>query len=314
MKKYIFNLMLVLFLIGCSDNKYPPEQPTFATRLNELRQEFGVYDEELILESFRRGVDTTQVFFNGRINGKLWIGCYDSNSKTKIFEWVEDKKLDTVFHLYEGYGETVEYKIESFIIDYPYYYDEYLIFILRGGGDIYLDSPHIIDLYFVTKGSQVKKYKSLIHSSQTGYGCYLDIVPWENSVFSRHYSIFSEHFDDYVCFSLAGDSLYTIKNSEYLNIQNLEPVSIEEHIHCRSQTNTNEFFFQRFNLKADSVVWESKIKSPFEIIERDRQDSVILQKNSTTWDYSFFYTTFAEGKKYSIHLTVDVESGDIAVR
>ena len=308
--------MLTQFLFGCSKDESPAnELSVFESDniLDKLRKEYNIEREDLFLESFSNGIDTMQLFINGRINESLWIGCYDKTTKKQIFEWVEKEKLDTIFHLNIGYGEYSDVKVKVFHIKYPYYADGQLYFILWGyNPDISTNigiSGRIInsDLYFIKNNNLLKKQRSFTYPMEAFYQ---DIKPWFNSIFSKYQDNIN------ICFSANGDSLFSFKN-DWSTLERSEPIGIEECIEFNASffsSNVRDFHFKRHNLKTKGTLWENETKPLNNIPSNDRLDSTIIEKNNNIWTYSFFYTSYTDGAKYTKRTDLNIEIGELIIK
>jgi hypothetical protein len=309
MKKLLLILMFTQFLVGCSKDESPTNEPSVILSdniLDKLKQEYNITKDGLFLESFSYGKDTTQLFINGRLNEKLWIGCYNKRTKNKILEWTESEKLDTIFNLHIGYGEYSDFNIGRFFIRYPYYNNGQLYFLLWGYNDKTINiNGRIIssDLYFIKNNSFIKKRSSFSFPIDDAF--YQNIIPWKNSIFSKYQN-------KYICFSTDGDSLYSADKI----VANYEPISIEECIEFNANNNTSDermYYFRRLNLKTNEAIWKNEDKPLANIPANDRLDSTVIQKNSNIWDYSFFYTRI-EGTRYAIQLELNIESGKLITK
>jgi len=311
MKKILFFLFALVMFAGCSKDE---EQPTtheayIETTLDILRKEYNITKEGLFLESFSDGIDTNQFFFNGRFNKSLWIGCYDKKTKKQIFEWVEKDKLDTIFHLNIGFGEYSDVKVKVFYIKYPYYADGQFYFILWGyNPDISNNSftGRIIssDLYFIKNNNLLKKQRSVTYPIASFYQ---DIKPWFNSIFSKYQDNIN------ICFSANGDSLFSFDNV-LSTIERSEPISIEECIEFNASfltSNVRDFYFKRINLKTNKILWINQNRPFNNIPKNDRLDKKIIEKNNNIWTYSFFFTSFIDGAKYTKRINLNIETGEL---
>lgn len=312
MKKLLLILIFTQFLFGCSKDELPENEPSILEHeniLDKLRKEYNITKEGLFLESASNGIDTMQLFINGRFNESLWIGCYDKTTKKQIFEWIEKDKLDTIFHLNIGYGEYSDLKVKVFQIKYPYYSDGQLHFVLWGyNPDIPTNlsiSGRIIssDLYFIKNNKLLKKQRSFTYPIESFYQ---DIKPWFNSIFSKYQD------NTNICFSASGDSLFSF-NNVWSTIERSEPISIEECIELNASfytSNVRDFHFKRHNLKTKETLWENENKPLNNIPNDDRLDSTIIGKNNNIWTYSFFLTSFSDGAKYIKQIDLDIETGE----
>ena len=313
MKKLLLILMLTPFLFGCSKDDSPANEPSVLENeniLDKLRKEYNITKEGLFLESASNGIDTMILFINGRFNESLWIGCYDKTTKKQIYEWVEKEKLDTIFHLNIGFGEFSDLKVNVFYIKYPYYADGQLYFILWGyNQNISTNigiSGRIIssDLYFIKNNNLLKKQRSFTYPNESFYQ---DVKPWFNSIFSKYQDNIN------ICFSANGDSLFSF-NNVWSTLERSEPIGIEECIELNTShytSNVRDFHFKRHNLKTKETLWENENKPLNNIPKDDRLDSTIIDKNNNIWTYSFFYTSFTDGAKYTKLIDLNIETGEL---
>lgn len=307
-----FVILAISMTIGCSESPNIDESIlSVETPLDKIKKEYNITKEGLFLESASDGIDTMQLFVNGRFNENLWVGCYDKTTKKQIFEWVEKEKLDTIFHLNIGYGEYSHFKIKVFHIRYPYYIDGQLYFILWGyNPDIPTNigiSGRVIssDLYFIKNNNLIKKQRSFTYPTEAFYQ---EIKPWHNSIFSKYQDNIN------ICFSANGDSLFSF-NNVWSTLERSEPIGIEECIEFNTSlytSNVRVFHFKRHNLKTKETLWENENKPLNNIPKDDRLDSTIIDKNNNIWTYSFFYTSFTDGAKYTKLIDLNIETGEFA--
>lgn len=319
-----FMILVISMTISCSESPNIDELPILSveTPLDKIKKEYNITKEGLFLESASNGIDTMQLFVNGRFNENLWVGCYDKTTKKQIFEWVEKEKLDTIFHLNIGYGEYSQFKIKVFHIRHPYYVDGQLYFILWGyNPDVSTNigiSGRVIssDLYFIKNNNLIKKHRSFTYPTEAFYQ---EIKPWHNSVFSKY------QYGEYICFSSKGDSLYLFDNVSYWdnyiphfsppNLESCEPINIEECVAFCAEYITNdkqEFNFKRLNLKTKEIIWKNELKPLENIPINDRLDNTTIEKNNDIWIYSFFYTSFTDGAKYTKRLNLNIKTGEFS--
>ena len=304
MKKQLFVMIVFQLLFACSndDSIDEPTSIVEGNQLNALINEYNINKDGLQIESYTTGIDTTQLFFNGRIDNKLWIGCYDKQTKNKITEWTEKTNLDTILNLNTGYGEYSDFRIVKFFIEYPYYNEEQLYFLLWGYNDETINiNGRIIssDLYIISNNSLANKKRSFTYP--TGDKFYQNITPWINSIFSKY-------SNQYICYSSEGDSLYS--RDENITVDD-EPISVEESIYSSAHYDTDTtitFYFKRYNLKNDEIVWKNSVSN--NLLSDSRLDSTILEKADSIWDYTFYYTLM-DGTKFNRKIGVDINSGDI---
>ena len=136
MKKILSIICLACLFSACSSDDPPVktatsiiEGPGFSdpcsqVKIEEINNFSGIQEIQRNVEGLKIDgcynpigsncqVDTGTVFIHGRIDGKLWVGCYDVANKTQYLDWTESEKLDTVAILYKGYGEYDTIRIKN---------------------------------------------------------------------------------------------------------------------------------------------------------------------------------------------------------
>ena len=307
MKRILFLALTFFIFLGCSKDKEENpitllvQSPSF---LSELQLEYNISVQDLVLEGVSNGIDTSLIFFNGRLNQKLWIGCYEKETKVQLFEWTDNSILDTAFYLNLGYGEYSNMEVTYFNIKTPYYKNDIFCFILWGVVNNYLIGAVNSDLYFVINNELIMKRRSFIYPDRSFYQ---EIIPWYHSIFLKLET------NSYACFSLNGDSLFT-SNINNFSLEKFEPINIEECIEMNTSfynDSTANFTYKRRNLKTSEIFWENNIISSKNITNTDRLDSMNVEKNDSLWSYLFFYTTL-EGEKNLFNLDLNILTGALS--
>lgn len=313
MRKNLFILALTALtqlLLSCS--KDLPEYDYSSS----TKKEYNINNEGLFIDD--ESINENEIIFNGRIDNKLWIGCYNTSTKKQIFEWTGNDKLETDILLDLGYGEFSKVKVDRFFLRDFYYIDSRLYFILdaKPSSDDYeyRGKELFSDLYFIDNNKLIKKQRSFAYPT---YDVYKKIIPWYN------YSIFTmDEGNKYICFSEKGDILYKIdmKGAQDLNINydlsKYEPVNLEEGITDyvrRSSIRGTYLSFEKDNLKSKEHLWRKATESLKSVTENDRLDSKSISKKNNIWSYSYHFTSM-DGSKFTITINVNIESGEISIK
>ncbi|GHT09015.1 hypothetical protein FACS189426_06130 [Bacteroidia bacterium] len=306
MKKIILGLLAAVLFIGCVES---PDEPlslstTEDSQFDALKKEYNINKQGLVIESATNGIDTTKVFFNGRIDGKLWIGCYDKTTKNNLLDWTGTTKLDTIIDIDKGYGEHTTFQIEEYHVKHPYKRDNSFCFLLWGQKKY--DTNYVItDLYFIDNKGFIKKDKLI--PDNFGFGFYEAISPWFEGVIVKHNDM---TVSNYICYTMKGDSLFSLPKNTYPD--NYTPISYEECISFNMFDNSNTVRIKRLNVKLDSTLWDSGIFEMGKLPINARIDNKNIVKQNDIWIYEISYTQF-DGKKDSVKVSVNINSGKFEI-
>lgn len=314
MKKLLLFTLLISFVVACTKEEGEEGEEPIINEIyiddfwTSIKKEYNITNEDLIYEGGAIGIDTSQIFFNGRVNQKLWIGGYNKHTKEQLIEWTEDTKLDTIFEVYKGYGEYKTLKTNEFRIYYPLVKENNLVFVLYGLDNNSRDYDIISYLYFINDNKLIKK-----HFNNT-LDRYQNIIPWYNSIIVE---VLTDKYERYnLCYSYNGDTLFTVHKSAY-NINNLNPINVEEYIddsELYDITNLSDsFFFKRSNLKTGENIWISYVYRFENINESIRVDSTSITKNDEIWNYKFYLTTY-NNDKITKELDLNIETGEVVIK
>ena len=298
----IIFIMLPFFFSNCSDNE-EPQTTILETQFDQLIREYNINKNGLVVESVVSGIDTTQLVFSGRIGGKLWIGCYKKEDKRQILDWTEATKLDTVINFHKGYDEYEKFDVGEFRIAYPYKKNDHYSFILIGrNGDV---GKAFSDLYFIDSNSLVKKSRTI--NTQQYY--YQQILPWHDGIIAK---LGSENF---ACYTMSGDSLFTLKNGALGVKDTYTAINYEECIDFALDYFSSDFykyFFRRINLKTNETIWKNDNPPLKDLPSNVRLDKINIQKNVNIWVYEVNYTQF-DGTKQVVKISLNIDNGDFEI-
>ncbi|WP_373259191.1 hypothetical protein [Bacteroides thetaiotaomicron] len=217
--------------------------------------------------------DRKQTNFTGLKNDHLWIASFDTETKQKIFEWIDTREFERTFRIDLGYGEYEDRHITWINVPQTYSYENSFVaeVCMSGKGTIYiLKTPTIT--------------KEIIPKTSLGI-----LKGWHKDSF----------FIDDACYSFDGNIRYT--TSIY---PTGVPVSYEEGIIASA------FSITRYNYKEGKVMWDTYITPPFDIPSDARNTITLLDNSTNIWKYRVDYT-FYDGTKKAHTFSINIDNGEI---
>lgn len=316
MKKILSIICLACLFSACSSDDPPvttvtETEDTFWTNpepFSGIKKGYNINKEGLKIEGYRAPIDSTcqvdsgTIFIHGRIDGKLWVGCYDVANKTQYLDWTESEKLDTVAILYKGYGEYDTIKIsERFTVEDVYVYKNYksCCFILKTYPPSSQNSYS--NLYFITDGILSKK-----HTRKYPEKHFDKIRPWYEGVLVSTSS-------QTICYTLTGDSLFTADFNTRTGVVKLylSPVNREEAIIFNEYEYRKEnysYYFERVNIKTGESVWSNEGKPLKQLPNRAKINFKEIKKSGNIWEFIFDYILY-DGTKGTAHILLNIDTG-----
>lgn len=300
MKNVIIFFVLLSIIIGCNKSDDDPDPISVITdgELTKKAKEYGINKNGLIIDSYISGVDTNQIYFNGRINQRLWIGGYDKTTKIKLIDWTQDSKLDTVFHLHSGYGVYKDFKVNDFHLLCCLKNSNLFCFSFMGDDT---NSPQSVfnDLYFVSDNILLNKKREYSYPNSFYTN---NLISWDSGVIAQYSGMVN------ICFSSKGDSLFKV--SPAVSLTDINFINKKEGIkHIITSSKTIDF--SRQNIETGNIYW-SQTSSIFESSsESIKVDKISLDKKDNIWTYTIDYTLFS-GTKKSVNMSVNIETGNIS--
>ena len=302
MRKLTFILFLSAFLFNaCTDDDKIEPDPVFSDGYgvpSQLQTEFGLKNSGIKPESYILGTDTTLIYFSGRRNNKIWIGCYERNSKENLFSWAANEQPDTVVTVDDGYGESSTYMVEHFILTSAYKYNSAYVFNILGKGNIAGEqagnwSKNITnEVYFIADRTE-NKLRSEISQKTISQP---EIIPWyKNSVLIA--SVSSS------CYTVAGEKLFDAGKPEGEGIYN---ENYKEYI---SFTGNGVYsVFKRIDISTQKEIWASE-RPLGDLRANTRIDEISVSERSDGLRYTFNYTTY-DGEKEVRKIKLDPDTGE----
>lgn len=305
-KLFFYGLLLSLTLFSCKEKNVPESPEIILDEFGKLLNIYGLLNSDYNYEGCSYTVNDSMIFFNGRLENKLHISCFNRFDKSNVFSWSEPVDLDTLLIIDEGYGESTTHYIDQFELRTPCYYNNDFAFILWGlaHGNQYETDPRLIssDLYLVSN-LHCEKLESLTYPSGSYY--YERILPWfQNSI------IVSLSSNVNICYSMEGNELFEVKTwLSYIPSERDLFVSSEEFVNFGGSIKGT---FYRMNIKTDSIVWHSA--APFADLQEDtRIDKTSVSVEETGFILFNIDYTLYNGVKNFRRIKVNIETGQFLI-
>ena len=322
--RLLATLLLVALSMGfssCGDDELEKDPihiyPNENNGSSDLEKRYSQYIddyENITCKSFVQYNDT--IAFTGITSkGYLMIDLFQKSNETKVFEWIGNSKIDTTYRVHKGYGEYEEVKIHSIDISHIQFYNKLSkdFFAM-----IHLSGKELLKRALFVKGTHSKITDCFPNGMSTL------ILNWYNNEYC---------FIHDCCYTLAGDTVYTIKYGEYdYNIDQygsriatngygsfqyqFERVSAEEAIGVGIDTDVFCSSYQlriaRINYKTTKNVWGKQhyINLPFVYEANAKLSYDITNKSSKIWTYKV-NITYYDGTKKEVTLNVNIENGAV---
>lgn len=288
--------------------------PTGGNELEKIYSKYIDNYEDITCKSFVKYNNDTIAFTGITPNGYLMIDLFRNSSENKVFEWIDNTKTDTIYNVHKGYGEYEEVRIHSIEPSFIKFHTEY-------GKDF------IAMLHF--SGSQPLRRVLFVNGGQSHM---TDVLPEGVATIIPNWYDNQYCFIHDCCYTLAGDTVYTIKYGEYdYNINQYESriatngygsqyqferVSAEEAVGVGIDTNVFNssclLRVARINYKTAQNVWGEQryIALPFDYEAKAKLAYTVTDKSSNIWTYKVSITYY-DGTKSEATLKVDIESGTV---
>ena len=288
--------------------------PTGGNELEKIYSKYIDNYEDITCKSFVKYNNDTIAFTGITPKGYLMIDLFENNSETKVFEWIDNAKTDTIYNVHKGYGEYEEVRIRSIEPSFIKFHTEY--------GKDFIAMLHL-------NGSQPLRRVLFVNGGQSHM---TDVLPEGVATFIPNWYNNQYCFIHDCCYTLAGDTVYTIQYGEYdyndinryadqianKGFENLQynTISPEESIGAGIDINgfnaSYQFIIARINYKTAQNVWGERnlIDLPFTYEANAKLSCSITDKSSNIWTYKISITYY-NGAKSEVTLKVDIESGTV---
>ena len=281
--------------------------------------------ENITCKSFNDNGDTIE-FTGITAKGYLMINLFQKATKTKVFDWVNNVKTDTIYEVYKGYGEYEEVTIKSIGLSHSHV----------GKPHIASNKDFIILLDFFGGTSPFTRIL-FVNGGNSKMSDIMPVDSWHISTFIPNWYNNEYSFIHDCCYTLSGDTAYTIKYEEsdwndigryadrianrvvqfissfkYDFKQISQEESIGEGVNIDTHNNSYEFRIVRINYKTDQNVWmgQKYIKLPFDYEANAKLSYSIIDDSSDIWKYKV-NITYYDGTKKEVTLNVNIENGAI---
>ncbi len=333
----IFRLLAASLLVAvcagfssCGDDELEKEpihifDPNENNGSSDLEKTYSQYIddyENMTCKRFNDNGDTIE-FTGLTAKGYLMINLFQKATKTKVFDWVDNVKTDTIYKVYKGYGEYEEVTIKSIGLSHSHV----------GKPHIESNTEFIISLDFFGEASSFTR----ILFVNGGISKMSDIIPvgaWHINTFIPNWYNNEYCFIHDCCYTLAGDTVYTIKYGEYddnnINMYGsriatngygsfqyqFEQVSAEEAIGAGLDIDNFHGSYQlrvaRINYRTAQNMWGEQryINLPFNYEAKAKLSYSIADKSSEIWKYKV-NITYYDGTKKEVTLNVNIENGTV---
>lgn len=99
--------------------------PTGGNELEKIYSKYIDNYEDITCKSFVKYNNDTIAFTGITPKGYLMIDLFRNSSETKVFEWIDNTKTDTIYNVHKGYGEYEEVRIRSIEPSFIKFHTEY---------------------------------------------------------------------------------------------------------------------------------------------------------------------------------------------
>ena len=270
--------------------------------------------ENMTCKRFNDNGDTIE-FAGITAKGYLMINLFQKATKTKVFDWVDNVKTDTIYKVYKGYGEYEEVTVKSIGLSHDKSYiksnKEFITLVDFFGGT----SP-FTRILFVNGGNSKMSNIMPVDSWSTR-----TFIPnWYNNEYS---------FIHDCCYTLTGDTVYTIKydKNDFYDIKNYEGriilsgayhynitrISNEEGIgnNIANFSEIYQFNSCKINYRDCKKVWERNITLPFNYEANAKLSYSIVNKSANIWEYKADIIYY-DGTKKDYTFYLNIENGTIS--
>lgn len=326
----IFRLLAASLLVAvctgfssCGDDELEREPViNFDPNGSDLEKKYSQYIddyENMTCKRFEDKGDTIE-FTGITSKGYLMINLFQYATKTKVFEWVDNVKIDTIYQIYKGYGEYEEVRVKSIGLSNGKYHlksNKGFVTLL----DFFGGTSSFTRILFVNGGNSKMS----------------DIMPvgaWHINTFIPNWYNNEYSFIHDCCYTLAGDTVYTIKYGKYdddnINMYErriatngygsfqyrFEQVSAEEAVGTGLDIDNFHGSYQlrvaRINYRTAQNMWGEQryINLPFDYEAKAKLSYSITDKSSDTWKYKA-NITYYDGTKKEVTLNVNIENGAV---
>ena len=320
MKKILYFFIFAQLLFSCGDDVVKPidKDPIVDNLYPELVEKYKIHKSGLNLESVYIGDDKSQIILNGRIDEKLWIAVYDTETTEQLYEWTDKQKLEMLITTKDANGVLRDYEIGKYEAKDFYIHNSQLYFTLWGTNPKTVQSEDkllYVPFYIIKDNTLIKRHlsyglPSFTESVSYEGNIYKKITSWHNGTYIQYASYRQGDPKLHVFFSSNGEMLFTIDNEDKI-IEQSEPIHMEEVVVLHSERLVPpNYYFSRVNFKSGQTIWEAD-KKPFEDLPNTaKMESQVITKTDNIWSYVTVFTTI-DGDEIERQIELNIETGEL---
>ncbi|WP_294477697.1 hypothetical protein [uncultured Bacteroides sp.] len=311
--------LLVALCVGlssCGGDEFTEEPLTPIPTNPTLEDVYSKYINDYENMTCKRFNDNGDIIeFTGiTAKGYLMINLFQEATKTKVFDWVDNVKTDTIYKVYKGYGEYEEITVKSIGLSRDKSYmksnKDFITLV-----DFYGGTSPFTRILFVNDGKS--KMSNIMPVDSWSIRTF--IPNWYNNEYS---------FIHDCCYTLTGDTVYTIKydRNDFYDIKDYEDrivlhgsyhykitrISNEEGIGTNIANFSKIYQFNscKINYKDYKKVWECNITLPFDYEANAKLSYSIVDDSSDIWEYKA-NITYYDGTKNEVTFNININEGTI---
>ena len=264
----------------------------FISSEQERKQYLLSADKEIISTNVTVTNDGDSYFLTGFQNDKLRIDVYDENTgKTK--NWISETAFDKTLSIHQGYGEYINYNIDS----------------VRISDILPMDWGYVTDLTYIVDDriSEIDKDLLILNDQgniilmETEKHPYISYRSWYNN------SFLIQDSNIWTVISPDGEEILNVEDDYFSNIGNFEPISYDEIIKIKASY-SDEWIISLYNLRDQTTRWETKLDVLSANMESDAKLSATIHKNGNIWQYQCDILYY-DGNTRQVSFTINIETG-----
>lgn len=319
--RLLATLLLVAVCAGFSscEEELEEEPPTIlkpegGNNSSDLENTYSQYIDDyknMTCKRFNDNGDTIE-FTGITAKGYLMINLFQEATKKKVFDWVDNVKIDTICKVYKGYGEYEEVTVKSIGLSHAH-------------GNPHIESnKNFITLLDFFGGESPFTRILFVNGGNSKMSNIMPIGSWSINTFITNWYNNEYSFIHDCCYTLTGDTVYTIKyeNYDFYNIREYEQrimlcgsydheatrISCEEGIgtYVANFSGIYQFNSCKINYKDCKQVWERGFTLPFNYEANAKLSYSIVNKSANVWEYKVDIIYYDGTKKdYTFYLNID---------
>lgn len=272
--------------------------------------------ENITCKRFNANGDTIE-FTGITAQGYLMINLFQGATKTKVFEWVDNVKTDTIYKVYRGYGEYEKVTVKSIGLSRDKFH-------IKSNKDFIT----LVDFY---GGTSPFTRTLFVHGGRSKMSDIIPVDSWGINTFIPNWYNDEYSFIHDCCYTSTGDTVYAIEYSKHNNndvfqymlsktgitykndVQRLsaEEVIINGKIDYDTYWKVYNAELSKLNLKQDKILWWKEVKLPFDYEVNAKLSYSIVDKSTNIWEYKT-NIIYYDGTKKDYTFYLNIENGTIS--